>query len=78
MYFGKKQGNNQCDDPNTDTDRSRCNMNGFDRYEFEHFKDCNGEFECEDAAIPVWISNCNTVSDFLHIDYQCIEGKFYL
>ena len=79
MYFGVKQAGSECGDQDTYTDVHACLVNGFDEWDFKHVMDCNGRYECEDAAIPVLLSNsnCSQSSEFLHIDYQCIEGRLF-
>ena len=77
LYYGRKPSDEDCDD-DEDTSQDTCHVDGFRLWENEHYVDCNGHHECLDVAVPAALPDCNNVaSSFLHVDYQCVEGKRY-
>ena len=76
FYYGVDTSGN-CVDPDPADDE--CLVNGFSVNAREHLVDCNGEEVCDDVRLPITMTQCqnrpSTSAQFMHVDYQCIDGK---
>ena len=38
---------------------------------------CDGKVSCFVQTFPKWLEKCSMISDFVHVEYECVFGKHY-